>query len=326
MYHPTTRVLAVLELLQSRQRVSGAELAERLEVDRRTARRYVTMLQDLGIPVEAERGREGGYRLRPGFKLPPLMFSDGEALAVVLGLLAARRLGLAVTASSVEGALAKIGRVLPTDLRAQVQAVEGALILDLPPSVGGPAGETIVALSTAAQLGRQIWLRYRSGSSGAETERIIDPYGMVYREGRWYAVGYCHLRQDLRVFRLDRVLETSPREATFTRPPGFDSLAHVLHALATYPGAWGIEVLLHTTLAEAQRLIAPALVELEATSEGVVLSCNVEDLDWATRLLAGLPCTMLVRRPHELRLALRQRAAHLLAATQESLVPYGLEP
>ena len=94
MYHPTTRVLAVLELLQSRQRVRGAELAERLEVDGRTVRRYVTVLQDLGIPVESERGRYGAYRLRPGFKLPPLMFSDQEALAVVLGLLAARRLGL----------------------------------------------------------------------------------------------------------------------------------------------------------------------------------------------------------------------------------------
>ncbi len=87
MYHPTTRVLTVLELLQSRQQLSGAELASRLEVDRRTVRRYVTMLQDLGIPVEGERGRHGGYRLRPGFKLPPLMFTEDEALALTLGLL-----------------------------------------------------------------------------------------------------------------------------------------------------------------------------------------------------------------------------------------------
>src|SRR5918992_488849 len=86
MYHPTTRLLAVLELLQSRGRIGGGELARRLEVDERTVRRYVTMLRDLGIPVEAERGRYGAYRLRPGFKLPPLMFSDAEALAVVLTL------------------------------------------------------------------------------------------------------------------------------------------------------------------------------------------------------------------------------------------------
>src|SRR5919206_1828063 len=106
MYHPTTRLLAVLELLQSRQRVGGAELARRLEVDERTVRRYVTMLRDLGIPVEAERGRHGAYRLRPGYKLPPLMFTDEEALAVVLGLLAARRLGFGVATPAIEGALA----------------------------------------------------------------------------------------------------------------------------------------------------------------------------------------------------------------------------
>src|SRR5437868_5727854 len=86
MYHPTTRVLTVLELLQSRSRLSGAELAERLEVDRRTVRRYVSTLQELGVPVESEAGRYGGYRLRPGYKLPPMMFTEDEALALVFGL------------------------------------------------------------------------------------------------------------------------------------------------------------------------------------------------------------------------------------------------
>ena len=97
------------------------------------------MLRDLGIPVEAELGRYGAYRLRPGYKLPPLMFSDEEALAVVLGLLAARRLGLTVDVTSTEGALAKIERVLPETLRAQVQAVSGVLTLDLRSTLQAPA-------------------------------------------------------------------------------------------------------------------------------------------------------------------------------------------
>src|SRR6185295_1341775 len=95
MYHPTTRLLTVLELLQTHAQMSSTELAARLEVDARTIRRYILMLQDLGIPIEAELGRHGGYSLRPGFKLPPLMFSNDEALALILGLLAARNLGLA---------------------------------------------------------------------------------------------------------------------------------------------------------------------------------------------------------------------------------------
>src|SRR6478672_5300703 len=106
MYHPTTRVLAVLELLQVHRHLSGADLAARLEVDRRTVRRYITMLQDLGIPIDALPGRHGGYTLRANFRLPPLMFSEDEALALALGLLAARRTGFAAEVAAVEGALA----------------------------------------------------------------------------------------------------------------------------------------------------------------------------------------------------------------------------
>src|SRR2546430_539200 len=124
MYQPTTRLLTVLELLQARPSLSGAELARRLEVDGRTVRRYVMMLQDVGIPVEATHGRNGGYRLRPGFKLPPLLFTEEEALAVTLGLLAAHKLGLAVAAPAVEGALAKGGRALPTAFRGRVHAAD----------------------------------------------------------------------------------------------------------------------------------------------------------------------------------------------------------
>src|ERR1700739_4310617 len=133
MYFPTTRVLTILELLQSRQQLSGPELAERLEVNIRTVRRYITMLQDLGIPVESERGRHGAYQLRPGFKLPPLMFNEEEALSLTLGLLAARRLGLAVAPPAIEGALAKIERVLPPTLLERVRAVQETLSLSFPP-------------------------------------------------------------------------------------------------------------------------------------------------------------------------------------------------
>src|SRR5215475_10851991 len=130
MYHPTTRVLTVLELLQAYERLSGPELARRLEVDVRTVRHYITLLLDLGIPIEAERGRYGAYRLRPGFKLPPLMFTEDEAIALTLGLLAARRLGLTAAAPATAGALAKVERVLPETLRARMEAVQQTLVID----------------------------------------------------------------------------------------------------------------------------------------------------------------------------------------------------
>ena len=125
MSHPTTRVLAMLELLQARHQLSGAELAAGLGVDQRTIRRYALRLADLGIPVTAERGRYGGYRLLPGYRLPPLMLTDDEAAAVMIGLLAAERLGQPVAGMST--ALAKIQRVLPTALAERVAALRQTL-------------------------------------------------------------------------------------------------------------------------------------------------------------------------------------------------------
>jgi len=311
MYHPTTRVLTVLELLQTYRRLTGRELAARLEVAPRTLRRYITMLQDMGIPIETERGRHGGYCLRPGFKLPPLMFTDDEALALTLGLLTARRLGLAAVAPAVEGALAKVERVLPVPLQGRVRAVQETVALALPLPMGTPTGETVAMLSMAAREGRRAWIRYRTWQE-QETERTIDTYGLVYHGGRWFAVGYCHLRQDLRVFRLDRVAQAELRDETFARPTDFDSVAYVMRSLASSSGTWPVEVLLRTTLEEARQRVSPVLATLEPTADGVVLWCHVQRLDWLAHLLAGLGFALVIRQPPELREALRQLAADTL--------------
>ena len=177
MYHPTTRVLTILELLQARGSLSGAELAERLEVDRRTVRRYITMLQDLGIPIEATRGPYGGYHLRRGFKLPPLMLTNDEALAITLSQSAGRHSGMAADILTVEGALAKIERVLPEELRARVQAVQSVVAFQATQATPQPHGEIVSTISLAAHRLRRVERRYRS--RGEETRRRFDPYGLV---------------------------------------------------------------------------------------------------------------------------------------------------
>jgi predicted DNA-binding transcriptional regulator YafY len=318
VYHPTTRVLAVLELLQARGRLSGPELAERLEVDLRTVRRYVTMLQDLGIPVEAERGRHGGYRLRAGFRLPPLVFSDDEALALTLGLLSARRLGLVSNAATVEGALAKLDRVLPADVRARVSAVQETLTLDQARGQASPATTTVMALAAAVQETRRVLMRYES-ATGELTERLVDPYGLVHMVSRWYAPGYCHLRADLRLFRLDRVRGVDLLEDTFERPVEFDPLVFVQDALAAAPSTWHIEALLQTSLDEARCVVPPHEATLEATDDGVVIRLNAECLHEAARYLVQLGCPFLVRQPEELRGVLRGLAAEIARAAQPAM-------
>lgn len=311
MYFPATRVLTILEMLQSRRRLSGPELAARLEVNTRTVRRYITMLQDLGFPIEAERGRHGFYHLRPGFKLPPLMFTEEEALGLTLGLLAVRRLGLTVAPPAVEGALAKIERVLPESLQERVRAVQDTLSLTFPPTSTTPKSETLLTLCLAAQQERRVYLRYQDWQ-GAESEREVDVYGLVYRAGYWYSAGYCHLRQDLRVFRLDRISVVELREETFTRPVDFDCVEHVMHSLSTTPITWPVEILLETTLSEARELIQPAVASLEETERGVIMRCSVGNLDWlAEELLPRLEWSFIVLQPPELRDKLRKLAARL---------------
>lgn len=310
MYHPTTRVLTVLELLQARGRVTGPELAERLEVNIRTARRYITMLQDLGMPIEAERGRYGAYRLRPGFKLPPLMFTEDEALALTLGLLAARRMGLTVAPAAVEGALGKVQRVLPPELRERVRAVQETLVLDVARAENVPTNAVVVTLSAAAQNKQRVWLRYRA-ESGAVSEREFDPYGLVYRTEHWYTVGYCHLRSDMRMFRLERIEHVELREERFTRPEGFDALEYVLQSIAKWPNTWSIEVLLALPIEIARQLLPPTLALLEAAPEGTLLRGYTDDLDWMAGTLARLDCPLIVRHPPELRDALRNLAARI---------------
>jgi predicted DNA-binding transcriptional regulator YafY len=311
MYFPATRVLTILEMLQSRQRLSGPELAARLEVNTRTVRRYITMLQDLGFPIEAERGRHGFYHLRPGFKLPPLMFTEEEALALTLGLLATRRLGLAVAPSATEGALAKVERVLPQIMLEHVRAVQEMLSLTFPPVSSNPKSEILLTLCRAAQLEQRVNMSYQNWQ-GEESERAVDTYGLVYRSGYWYSVGYCHLRQDLRVFRLDRIAAAEVCEEKFTRPLDFDCVDYVLRSLARVPATWTVEILLEISLSEAQQMISPALAVLEKVDQGVIMRCFVGDLAWLVHLLSGLECPFIVLQPPELRDELRTQASRLI--------------
>ena len=310
MYHPTTRVLTVLELLQSRPQLSGADLAERLEVDRRTVRRYVRTLQDLGVPVESAVGRYGGYRIRPGYKLPPMMFTEEESLALILGLLLSRRIGLGAATPAVEGALAKLDRVLPDRLRGRVQAVQGALAFTPLRGPSSPADPTaLLILTSAAQDTRRVWLRYEASDS--TTERTVDPYGVVHHRGRWYMIGWCHLRDDVRMFRLDRLLALEPRDESFARPLDFDCAAYVLESLATMPWGWPIEVLLGLSLDEARQRIAPDLGTLHETRGGVILRTQADELDYMARLLVQIGCEFRILHPPELGDAVRRLARDL---------------
>ncbi|MFF0311335.1 helix-turn-helix transcriptional regulator [Streptosporangium sp. NPDC004379] len=326
-----TRVLALLELLQAAPGLTGPELAARLGVEERTVRRYAVRLSELGVPVQAERGRYGGYRLLPGYRLPPLMFTDDEAAAVVLGLLAGRRTGLAVGEAATESALAKIQRVLPRALRERVEAVQATLghTRDAAPAAAHPKAGPLLALAEAARHGRTVRLAYRSWRRES-SERDLDPYGLVFHSGRWYVTGLDHASGQVRTFRVDRVGRVEPAAPvsgsgepagrpgrgepagrSFEVPDGFDPVAHVVASLAAVPYRHEVEVLLEMPLAEARERVPASVATLTPAPRGVLLRTRAERLDGMALMLAGLGRPFTVVTPDGLREEVRALAGRL---------------
>jgi predicted DNA-binding transcriptional regulator YafY len=236
----------------------------------------------------------------PGFKLPPMMFTEDEALALSLGLLAARGLGLAEAAPAVTSAQAKLERIMPDPIRQRVRAIGETVSLDAERSIAPSDNRPLAVLTGAAQACQRVMLRYRNQGDETSTRRF-DPFGVAFRHGRWYAVGMCHLRKDIRTFRLDRVAGVDVLLETFERPPGFDAMAHLVQAIATLPRAFAIEVLLKTDLASARAQLFPEAGVFEETVDGVVIHNQSDELDWFARQLAAMPFEFEIRSPPQLR-------------------------
>lgn len=234
---PIARVLTLLELLQSGGIRTAVELAGRLDVDERTVRRYVEHLLDLDVPVESVRGRYGGFRLATGYRMPPLMLSDDEALAVLLGLVVARRAGLTTAMGTAsETAVAKIRRVLPERLGRRLDAVSGSLSFTTPPPGEAVAAESTVLLpvTDAVRHHRPIAIRY-TAANGRRSERTVHPYGVVAHSGKWYLTAADLMADDDRTFRLDRITGVRILPGSFEPPAGVDPAKRVLTGLATAP-------------------------------------------------------------------------------------------
>jgi predicted DNA-binding transcriptional regulator YafY len=309
---PTSRLLELLEILQAQPLTTGREIAQRLGIDARTVRRYVEALQALDIPVEGQRGVGGGYRMRPGYRLPPLMLNDDEAVAIVLGLMGARAPAVDREAEPVDGALAKILRVLPAPLRSQVEALEQTVgFTGAAPRVTPVGGSLALTLADAIRRRRRLRTAYRS-FSGERTRRELSPHGLVVHAGRWYLAAYDHGREDLRTFRADRMTGARMTAQPALAPPeGFDAVGHVSSSLARVPWTWEVEVLLDLPVDQAAQRLPPTLAELAQEDGRTLLRMRVGSLDWMAGVLAGLGCAFTIRGPEELRASVRTLADRL---------------
>ncbi|GAB3463554.1 WYL domain-containing protein [Streptomonospora sediminis] len=312
MPRPTGRVLTLLELLQSGGTRSMGELADRLGVDPRTVRRYVDQLVDLDVPVEAVRGRYGGYRLAPGYRLPPLMLGDDEAIAVLLGLAAGRRAGaMTAAATASETATAKIRRVLPARLARRLDAVlESLAFTDPPGAFAAPDSGVLLTLADAVHHRRPVSIRY-TARDGRRSERRVHPYGIVAHSGRWYVTGADPGIGAERTFRIDRIADARTLPGSFEAPAVPDPAQRVLSGFAAAEYRHQVALRIHGT-AEQIRVRLPASVATitepgpaaDAGPEGerwLRVELRAERLDWLPPVLAALDRPFAIERPDELR-------------------------
>ncbi|PUA81249.1 helix-turn-helix transcriptional regulator [Nocardioides currus] len=306
---PTARALRTLEILQNRPGCTADDIAERLGVTDRAARRYVAILRDAGIPVESVRGPYGGYRLGRGVRLPPMVFTAAEALGLVMAVLDGRH-AAADADDPVGSALGTIIRALPVQVGRQAATMrEHARAV--PDKWAKPDPAVASALVEAVGEQRQVRIGYRSAAGHSHTFEV-DPWSVVVRYGRWYLLCFAHHADAVRTYRIDRVTSVGEGTRRFEQPPDLDPVRVLEENLAS---GWDHEtrIVFHAPAAEVEPWLRPTMGRLEPLGEDrcVVVGTTSNPVMVAGEWLAGMPFEFTVEGGPELRAAVAEVAARM---------------
>jgi predicted DNA-binding transcriptional regulator YafY len=319
---PTARALLALEAIQNVPGITAARLGERLGVTERAARRYVAILREAELPIESVSGPYGGYQVGHGLRLPPLTFTAAEASGLVMAVLEGHK-GAADPADLVGGALAKIVRVLPSRVAAQVAAIRdgasGGSGEGEDPSPAALVGlDVMTVLFDACAAARRLRLAYRRGhwaGDSAERAMEVDPWAVVLRHSRWYLLCWSHTVDARRVLRIDRIVTAAQALETFTPPAGLDALA-VLEEHLSQGWTHEVDVVIDATVTEVARWLPRSLGTLSPADDGrrTRLRASTANPAWYVGRLAVLPYAFHVNDSAELRQAAAHLGRQLLAA------------
>lgn len=307
---PTARALRTLEILQTRPDTTAGELADRLGVTERAARRYVQILREAGIPIESTRGRYGGYRLGRGTRLPPVSFTEPEAIGLVMAVLDSGGDDV------VDTALGKVIRALPETIGRQAAVLrEHAAAVDDRRS-SRPSSDITSSLVAAVAARRSVAITYRS-ESGSQWQGNVDPWAVVVRFGRWYLLCRSHRADAIRTYRVDRILGVVQTEESFEPPTDLDPAAVLEENLGSgweYP----TRVVFSAPISEVGPWIRPPMGRLEPSGDGCVLIGSTSNPTmYAAEWLAAVPFAFRVEGGHELRAAVEQVALRFTAALDD---------
>jgi len=309
------RLITLIMTLQRQPNQKAADLAEKLGVSVRTLHRYFAMLDEMGIPIYAERGPYGGFSLVRGYRLPPLVFTPEEATAIYLGTSLVSEMWGRLYQEAAGGAMAKLENVLPDEQRAEIAWARRSLVATgmhrADPTLQAPLLEV---LRRAAREHRQVELGYQGTTRSDLTRRQVDPYALVHRAGWWYLVGYCHLRDGLRTFRVDRIRSLAFLSQTFQVPDGFDVHTYLEAEFASQPA---IQAKLRFTaegayIAKSNVVPWESLVENPDGSVDVLLAAP--ELSWLASMALSFGTLVTVLEPPELRDMVRDWASAVAAS------------
>jgi predicted DNA-binding transcriptional regulator YafY len=317
MTETASRLLELLSLLQGRRDWPGAELADRLEVSRRTVRRDVERLRGLGYPVESLAGPAGGYRLRAGTAMPPLLLDDEEAIAIAVGLRTAARASVAGIEETAVRALVKLEQVLPAHLRRRVGAL-GSATITLPAAGPTVDPQHLTAIATACRDRECLRFAYRS-RDGTDSRREVEPHSLVNHGRRWYLAAWDRRRDDWRTFRIDRLAKPVSTGVRFTprRLPAKDAAAYVEQSITGAPNRFEALVTLHVAAEEIRSRVPAYWGAIEPIDEHTCeYRTGDDDLRWLAMRIAMLGVDFEVREPPELVEHLRALALRLTRAAR----------
>ena len=301
-------MLRLLSLLQTHRYWPGGELAGRLEVSPRTLRRDVDRLRELGYVVDAVRGVAGGYQLRAGGQLPPLLLEDEEAVAVAVSLQSSAAGGTPGMEEIAVQALSKMIALMPSRLRRQMDALRSQT--ERLPWSGGPTVDPtlLTVLAQACRDDEPMHFTYTAKES-EPTDRWVEPHRMVSMGRRWYLVAYDRTRQDWRSFRVDRISEPRTSGQRF-RPrelPAEDALSFVQAGIRRMPQRYDVRVVLDATVDQVAEMVG-RWGRAAGTDGRAVLEMHVETLEWPLMLLANSEADFVVESPPELAEAVARAA------------------
>jgi predicted DNA-binding transcriptional regulator YafY len=300
-----------LELIQNNPGITGKRLADRLGLTDRAVRRYVGILREAEIPIESTTGRYGGYKIGRGLRLPPLMFTTGEALALVMSVVEGR--GTTDDTDPVGTALAKIIRVLPERVAGPAREVGRVASPGRAPDAHAPDPELTAALVHARGSQHRVQVRYGLRPD-REVPMEVDPWALVVRHGLWYLLCWSHTADARRVLRVDRMLDVRELDESFMPPEDLDPVRALEEQLSQ---GWTheIEVLVEAPVEQVAHWIPRTIARLEPVEPGRTrIVASTDEAPWYATMLAGLQAPFHVVTPPELRDAVREVGRRLVEA------------